>query len=141
MAELTENDTVVFAIHDGESLEQNTVVIKNEEDGPAEIAAKLSNDVNKNGYTAANVKLQGNSIKLSGDNSGVVNGDVIISGADIEFVGDKSMFQVPLELTNNSKVKISEFLNHERDITVDKGSQLEIKENVTFSGGTFRFGC
>ena len=66
--------------------------------------------------------------------------DAIISGANIEFVGNKSMFQVPLELTNNSKVKISEFLNHERDITVDKGSQLEIKENVTFSGGTFRFG-
>ena len=141
LAELTENDTVVFAIHDGESLEQNTVVIKNEEDGPAEIVANISNNVDKDGYAATDIELQGNSIKLSGDNSGVVNGDVIISGANIEFVGNKSMFQVPLELTNNSKVKISEFLNHERDITVDKGSQLEIKENVTFSGGTFRFGC
>ena len=140
LAELTENDTVVFAIHDGESLEQNTVVIKNEEDGPAEIAAKLSNDVNKDGYTATDVTFQGN-LKFSGNQSGFVNGKATASGADIEFVGNKSMFQVPLELTNNSKVKISEFLNHERDITVDKGSQLEIRKDVTLSGGTFRFGC
>jgi len=141
LVRLTGNDTVSFAIHEGEFLDQNTVVIKNESDEPAEIAAKLSNDVDKEGYTQANVKLQGNSIKLSGDNSGVVNGDVIISGADVEFTGNKSMFQAPLSVVNNSKVKISGDVNHRHDITVDKNSQLEIKSNVTLSGGVFKFGC
>ena len=140
LAELTENDTVVFAIHDGESLEQNTVVIKNEEDGPAEIVANISNNVDKDGYAATDIELQG-SLKFSGDQSGFVNGKATASGADAEFVGDKSMFQTPLTLTNNSKVKILESIDHGCDIDVKKGSQLEIRKDVTLLGGTFRFGC
>ena len=51
------------------------------------------------------------------------------------------MFQTPLTLTNNSKVKILESIDHGCDIDVKKGSQLEIRKDVTLLGGTFRFGC
>ena len=140
LTRLTENDTVVFAVHEGEFLDQNTVVIGNESDEPAEIATNLSNDVNKDGYTATNVELQGNLIKLSGDNSGFVNGKATASGAKVEFAGNKSMFQVPFELTDNSQVRVLNTTNYEQNVTIRKGSQFVVKDKLALFGEIHAYG-
>ena len=141
LTRLTEDDTVVFATLpvSGEPLGPDKAMIKNEKEEVAEIAAKLSNGADKGGYPITDLSFHGN-LKFSGDNSEFSEGKSTASGANVEFAGDKSMFQVPLEMKDNSKVKISKSVKHKQDISIKKGSQLIVEKRLALSGEIHAYG-
>lgn len=110
-------------------------MIKNESDESAKIVANISNGSSDSNYKSTRLSLQGK-LEFSGDNSGFVNAEVIASGANVEFAGANSMFNAPLRLRDNSVAEISESIDHDKDISVHKGSKLLIKKRSTLSGGS-----